>query len=35
VRGTIHRLDGTLVASITQEALIRRLRPTATAAELD
>ncbi|MFV0259125.1 MAG: acyl-CoA thioesterase [Acidimicrobiales bacterium] len=34
VRGTIHRQDGVLVASTTQEALIRRLRPTANAAEL-
>jgi acyl-CoA thioesterase-2 len=33
VRGTIHRLDGTLVASITQEALIRRLKPSAIAPE--
>jgi acyl-CoA thioesterase-2 len=33
VRGTIHRADGTLVASMTQEALIRRLQPPANAAE--
>ena len=34
IRGTIHRQDGALVASMTQEALIRRLRPSATEAEL-
>lgn len=34
VRGTIHRQDGTLVASVTQEALIRRLRPTNSDPEL-
>ena len=34
VRGTIHREDGELVASMTQEALIRRLRPSALAPEL-
>lgn len=34
VRGTIHRRDGALVASMTQEALIRRLRPAAIEPEL-
>ena len=34
VRGTIHRLDGTLAASMSQEALIRLLRPAAIAPEL-
>ncbi|MGH1489573.1 MAG: acyl-CoA thioesterase [Acidimicrobiales bacterium] len=34
IRGTIHHNDGTLVASMTQEALMRKLRPVATEAEL-
>ena len=34
VRGTIHRRDGALVASMTQEALIRRLRPASFEPEL-
>ncbi|MEM9562815.1 MAG: acyl-CoA thioesterase II [Actinomycetota bacterium] len=34
VRGTIHDRNGTLVASMTQEALIRRLRPASMEAEL-
>ena len=34
VRGTIHRQDGALVASMTQEALIRRLRSSAIEPEL-
>ena len=34
IRGTIHAEDGRLVASMTQEALIRRLRPPATDPEL-
>lgn len=34
VRGTIHSRDGALVASMTQEALIRRLRQTAIGPEL-
>jgi acyl-CoA thioesterase-2 len=34
VRGTIHGQDGTLVASMTQEALIRHLRSSAIEPEL-
>jgi acyl-CoA thioesterase-2 len=34
VRGTIHAQDGSLVASMTQEALIRRLRSAAIEPEL-
>ncbi len=33
VRGTIHGIDGGLVASMTQEALIRRIRPRALDSE--
>jgi acyl-CoA thioesterase-2 len=34
VRGTIHHESGTLVASMTQEALVRKLRPLALGPEL-
>lgn len=34
IRGTIHSEDGRLVASMTQEALIRHLRPAAIEPEL-
>ncbi|MEM9651584.1 MAG: acyl-CoA thioesterase domain-containing protein [Actinomycetota bacterium] len=34
IRGTIHGQDGRLVASMTQEALIRKLRPAAIDPEL-
>ncbi len=33
VRGSIHAIDGSLVASMTQEALIRRIKPRALDPE--